>query len=800
MPNSVPLNVGMVNDIILEQTPLVILRLNVRGTVVACNTYARQLTGRDLSGLAVGDVFSKLRQMPAALDLSALVEARTPSVFNLTMANGNEVSVLIRFVQSAAEEVLAIGWHDMAEILRLQEQLLDLNEEITHNMRTTFKDYQFEMDRKTAIHRHILEAAGEGIYGLDNEGIHTFVNPAAAAMVGYSPEELLGKSIHSTWHSKDPDGNPYAHSCPICDVLKQGKPQSDSDEYVLRKDGGRLPVTYTCRPIVEHRRVVGAVVTSRDMSAHKEAEQALIHAKEAAEAANIAKSSFLANMSHEIRTPLNGIIGMTHILRRAADNPIEAERLDKISMSAEHLLNTINDILDLSKIEAGKIILEDVPVGIDTLLTNIKWIVGARAQAKGLQLQVVADPFLPELQGDATRLQQALINYVGNAIKFTEHGTITLRALKLQESAGALLIRFEVQDTGIGIAPEVLPGLFNAFSQADSSTTRKYGGTGLGLAITRRLAELMGGEAGVESTPGLGSTFWFTARLARSDGQRTPLQPEFSEAEKALSHRHAGRRVLIVDDEALNLEVAKFMLEDIGLEVDTAEDGLEAVKQASRTDYAAILMDMQMPKLDGLQATRQIRALAERRHTPILAMTANAFVEDRVRCIESGMNDFIAKPFMPEVLYATLLKWIERQTDLSTIDPSLSVGVPSIDKEHQELVRQLDRLLNNPDARPGSDGFSKALSQMGGLIKAHFSNEESLFKSIGMPAADVDSHVQEHSRILEQYTQLNLDLMHGKIPDHGEMLRMINDWIIVHVAHHDLKIQKYLPAAERRDR
>ena len=533
---------------------------------------------------------------------------------------------------------------------------------------------RMDLSRQSERLQAITDTIADGIYVMDAQGRITQVNPAFVEIIGFTPDEATGKAAHTLFHDC------IQEDCPIYNAVHCGTSYF-AEHLFVTKAGERLVVDIASRPILNSEgQPTGSSVTAfRNITARKNAEAELVRhrdhleelvssrtrelaqAKDTAEAANLAKSTFLANMSHEIRTPLNGIIGMTHILRRGGATPLQAERLAKIDASAEHLLNTINDILDLSKIEAGKIVLEDTPVDINSILTNIKSILMARAQAKGLELQVITDTSWPEMQGDTTRLQQAVLNYAGNALKFTERGRITLRALKQQENADSVLIRFEAQDSGIGIAPEALPRLFTAFSQADSSTTRKYGGTGLGLAITQRLAELMGGEAGVESTLGVGSTFWFTARLNKSDDKSAPLQPIYSEAEQALKLHHAGQRILIVDDEPLNLEVAKFMLEDIGLKVDTAVDGLQAINQARKTDYAAILMDMQMPNLDGVEATHQIRALPGHQKTPILAMTANAFVEDRVRCQDAGMNDFIAKPFMPEVLYSVLLKSLERR-------------------------------------------------------------------------------------------------------------------------------------------
>ena len=572
-------------------------------------------------------------------------------------------------------------------------------------------------------------------------------------------------------------------------------------------------------PDLHDGEVSGFFVMSTDITAVKRAElrlqqlnDELTVSRDRAEAASRAKSSFLANMSHEIRTPMNAIIGLTHLLQRDTQNPLQQERLGVVSGAAQHLLQVINDILDLSKIESGKMTLEEGDFSLDALLTRLCDLVGDRARAKSLELVLDTDLLPDMLRGDPMRLSQALLNLLGNAVKFTERGSIVLRGEVLENANGSMLVRFEVKDTGIGIPADKLPALFAPFEQADSSTTRRFGGTGLGLAITRRLAEAMGGEVGVHSVPDEGSTFWLTVRLRTSQrpartraafanrrvllvddladaraavagvlrimGLRTdalatgaealaaieaaiaakdpydvalvdlempdmdgndvahriaklparirprvvilsttqepdaaagppadgvagvlvkPILPSAlhdtlsqllrgepalvgsrlgpSRAETVLRRRHSGARVLVAEDNPVNQQVIVDLLAAAGVEADVAGTGVEAVRMATAGNYDLILMDMQMPEMDGLEATRAIRAQPGGGATPILAVTASAFSEDRQQCLDAGMNDHIAKPVDPETLYRTLMRWLPRKG--SAVEPQAPAAAPA---------------------------------------------------------------------------------------------------------------------------
>ncbi|GAB3454860.1 hypothetical protein GCM10027321_06680 [Massilia terrae] len=501
---------------------------------------------------------------------------------------------------------------------------------------------QFYCSRRKAVEQRalldsVLDNVDAYVFMKDRARRYLYVNARTAAAFGRSAEEVVGKLDSEIVPARQADKYWSHDQAVFTDRCRLAEQREFVDH------GGKMHQLWRVAvPVEVDGQVVAMLGVATDITELQEL-------KARADAASRAKSEFLSNMSHEIRTPMNSIIGMTDLARGLAHDARLRGYLDRIHHAGQHLLGIINRLLDFSKIESGKLELELLDVSLDRLMRNVAGQLGEDAAAKGLRLQFDVDPALRRpLRGDPLRLEQVLLNFVGNAIKFSGHGTVQVRARPLAGGGADTLVRFEVQDEGIGIDPAELSKLFTPFHQADASITRRYGGTGLGLVISKQLAELMGGEAGVESVAGQGSLFWFTARLGQASGG--------DDAAPAAAASLDAVRVLLVEDNVFNQEVARELLERAGAKVTLAGNGSAALELLRRERFDCVLMDLQMPVMDGLEATRRIRADPALRDMVVIAMTANASVEDRARSLAAGMNDFVAKPVDPALLADTIAR------------------------------------------------------------------------------------------------------------------------------------------------
>jgi signal transduction histidine kinase/ActR/RegA family two-component response regulator len=506
----------------------------------------------------------------------------------------------------------------------------------------------------------VFTSLTDSVIEIDIDGNILYLNSAAlnalspwnCAPIGESLLNFVRLHVPFSEHNLDYDS--------LVQWLSWGEQLRDDDAQLLLPDGSHIPISCALGPIITDSKITGHVAVFRDMRLQKEAEAELRKAKTLAEDAVKTKADFLATMSHEIRTPLNGVIGMANLL---IDTPLDDEQrnyVQTLSRSAQILLSLINDILDFSKIEAGKMQLESASFAFSLLLQDLRDMFCYPFEHKHIRyIEQAADNLPDVVSGDVNRLRQVLINLIGNALKFTAQGSVTLDISVSDSSADAWLIRFAVTDTGIGISKEAQEKLFEAFTQADSSTTRKFGGTGLGLSISKKLIHLMHGELGVHSELGKGSTFFFVIQLGKSHETMTEIRYDLSPDQVISAHE---KTILLVEDNKVNQLVASKLLQKFGYAYSIAENGEEALKQLAERSFDVILMDCQMPIMDGFEATRTIRLMEQHsgQHTPIIGLTANALDGDKERCIACGMNDYSTKPSKIDELKEKLNYWAQK--------------------------------------------------------------------------------------------------------------------------------------------
>ena len=721
----------LVRDTIQEAIPGIAYALDANGYFTFWNRNFETATGRvaeELRELNAVDLFEgEDRTHIAERIKQTFITGESEAEAELIAKSGQRTRYHFtgRRIDMGGQPILVGAGVDVGPLKTAEQELRRLNEELearvrqnTFDLRASFaklRDTEFAMD-----------TVGIGIHWVDAaSGRFIHANDYAATLLGYTREELMLRTVS--------DIDPHFPESAVREITERIRQQGflKFETEQRRRDGSHVPVEMTVYHHPEQDGTASRMISFMlDITERKRAEQALQEAKAAAEAANTAKSAFLANMSHEIRTPLNAILGLNHLMQAGNASPEQVERLKKMEVASRHLLSIINDILDLSKIEAGRLELETGNFHLSAVIDNVASMIRDSVQDKGLSLEVDPDGVPHWLRGDVTRLRQALLNLASNAVKFTERGSIAIRAQLLESQAEQLHVRFEVSDSGVGLTPDQQSRLFQDFQQADSSTARKYGGTGLGLSLTKRLIEMMGGKVGVRSTAGQGSTFWFSVTLQHGHGpmpKRTDVENALA-AELRLRKEYRGARILLAEDNPINVEVVQQMLHAAALDVVIAQNGRIALEKVATEYPDLILMDMQMPEMDGVEATRAIRKLSAHAATPILALTANAFAEDRHACLEAGMNDVLTKPVEPALLYEALVRWLPA-VSLPRVAPLATTAVTAstsgLEAFRNKPGIDVDRGLLFLNGR--TDHYLKLLRQ---FVKSHGDDMTSLHEHV----------------------------------------------------------------------
>jgi len=703
------------------------LRLEVSGAQPIGKAAGRSAPRFEIEGASrgeegLGKVQEALREgRPYSM---AYVDVRMPNgwdgietIRRLWQAHGNLLIVLYTAFSDHSGEDLReqLGYSSRLLILRKPfepPEVRQLTLALAERARSEKKLYYLHRQHELA-----LNAIGDGIHTLDLEGRITFENPASVKMLGWEGRELVGKQAHRMIHHTKACGAPYPQrECPIYAALRDGVPHRTADEVFWRKDGTSFPVEYVSTPLRdENGEIIGAVMIFSDITVRKRVEQELNTAKEAAEKARHAKSEFLAKMSHEIRTPMNGVIGMTELLLDTDLDRQQREFADTIRTSADTLLKIINDILDFSKIEAGKLTFEILDFDLIETVEGTLDMLAERAQAKEIELAGTILPGTPTaVRGDRGRLRQILTNLIGNAIKFTETGEVVVRVSKERETETYAVLLVEVQDTGIGIPPDAQAQLFQPFNQADGSFTRKYGGSGLGLAIAKELVAMMQGQIGVQSRPGGGSTFWFTAQLEKQASALKAPERSFREL--------FNSQALVVDDNASNREILRRQILAWRMHANSAASGAEALKllrSAAKegNPYDLALLDVQMPEMDGLTLARAIKADPAIAGIRLVVLTSLGHAISATELKKIGIDAYLVKPTKQLHLFYCLLNVMAKTKPENDFAKPAVTDWAAVGSEPRPPLRNV-RILLAEDNRINQKVVLGQLRKLGHLVDA----------------------------------------------------------------------------------